>query len=91
MATEIGNLTQLAYIQEAQFGTTPSTPTGQLVRFTDLSLGPDANYIDNPEFRVDNMRAAGRRGAQARFAPFAFGSGRGGANPRLYKPPASPL
>lgn len=63
MPVETGNLTQLAYIQELQFGTTPATPTGQLVRWTDLSITPEANYIDNPELRADNMKAVGRRGA----------------------------
>ena len=63
MSVETGNLSQLAYVAESQFGTTPATPVGQLVRFTDLSISADANYIDNPEFRKDNMRAVGRRGA----------------------------
>lgn len=63
MSVETGNLSQLAYVAESQFGTTPATPVGQLVRFTDLSISADANYIDNPEFRKDNMKAVGRRGA----------------------------
>ncbi|BDU76302.1 phage tail tube protein [Mesoterricola sediminis] len=63
MAVENANSTQLAYIQEGQFGVTPSTPTGQLIRWTDLSLGPDRDYIDNPEYRTDGQTAAGRGGA----------------------------
>ena len=63
MPVETGEQTQLAFIQEAVFGTTPATPTGQLLRYTDLNLGPDANYIENPEFRTDGMVSAGRRGA----------------------------
>jgi hypothetical protein len=64
MPTEIGQFTQLAYIQEAQFGTTPATPTGQkLPIIAGLSLAPEADYIDNPTFRTDGMVAVGRRGA----------------------------
>ena len=64
MPTEIGQFTQLAYIQEPQFGTTPATPVGQkLPVIAGLSLSPDAAYIDNPTFRTDGMVAVGRRGA----------------------------
>ena len=63
MPVETGNLTQLAYIAETTFGSTPATPTGQLLRWTAMSLVADANYIDNPELRRDNMKAVGRRGS----------------------------
>ncbi len=63
MPVETGNLSRLAYIQEATFGTTPATPTGQIVRQTGFELTADRNYIDNTELRVDAMVPTGRGGA----------------------------
>lgn len=64
MATSIGQFTQIAYVQELQFGTTPATPVGiKLPILGGVSLSPEADYIDNPTFRTDGMTAAGRRGA----------------------------
>lgn len=60
---EIGNLSQLAFIQESIFGTTPATPVGQVLRWTGFTLAPEAAFIENPELRTDGMKAAGRRGA----------------------------
>lgn len=61
---EVGQQTQFAFIQEATFGTTPATPTGQVLRWvpgTDLTA--DAAVIKNPELRTDMMEPVGRRGA----------------------------
>lgn len=64
MPTSIGQFTQLAYILETAFGTTPSTPTGQrLPIISGVSFAPEADYIDSREFRQDGLAAAGRRGA----------------------------
>ena len=63
MPVEMGNLTQLAFIQELVFGTTPAAPVGQLLRYTGCSMSPERNFIDNPEFRTDRMKPAGRGGA----------------------------
>lgn len=63
MAIEKDAQRQIAFIQELVFGTTPATPTGQILRHVSETLGVDSAYIDNPEMRADNMRDAGRRGA----------------------------
>lgn len=64
MATpvELGQQTQLAFIQELILGTTPATPTGQILRWTGMDFGAEAPYINNPELRTDMMTPAGRRG-----------------------------
>lgn len=65
MATpiELGQQTQLAFIQELIAGTTPSTPTGQILRWEPgTDFGADAPWISNPELRADMMVAAGNRG-----------------------------
>lgn len=62
MATETGNQLQLAYIAETTFNTTPATPTGQILRWTDCSFGADRSYLENPEMRTDRMMAAGAGG-----------------------------
>jgi|GEM_PF-6712654 len=59
MPVETGNLTQIAYIPEIVFGTTPTTPTGQLVRWTSADMGADRSFTENPELRTDFMAAAG--------------------------------
>lgn len=63
MATEMGQLLELKYIQEVAIGTTPATPAGQILRWTGLTLGADRSYIDNPELRTDMMMPVGRGGA----------------------------
>lgn len=63
MPTEMGQLTELKYIQEVAFGSTPSTPAGQILRWTGLTLGADRSYIDNPELRTDMMMPVGRGGS----------------------------
>lgn len=63
MPVETGNLARLAYVQESVFGTTPATPTGQIIRQKSFSLDADRNYIDNMELRADSMVATGRGGA----------------------------
>lgn len=59
---ELGQQTQLAFIQELILGTTPATPAGQILRWTGMDFGADAPYINNPELRTDMMTPAGRRG-----------------------------
>lgn len=60
---ETGNLSQLTYGAESVFGT-QSSAAGAILPVTSISLSPEvSNYIDDPTFRRDNMRGAGRRGA----------------------------
>ena len=60
---ETGNLSQLTYGAESVFGT-QSSAAGAILPVTSISLNPEvSNYIDDPTFRRDNMRGAGRRGA----------------------------
>lgn len=63
MPVEKANQFQLAFVAETVFGTTPDTPTGQVLRQTSVDFGIDAAYIANPELRQDAMVQAGRRGA----------------------------
>jgi len=58
----VGNSTsiQLAYIKELVLGSTPATPTGQLIALKDGSnIKRDRKFIDNPEFRSDGMVSPG--------------------------------
>ncbi|HLP30993.1 MAG TPA: phage tail tube protein [Geothrix sp.] len=62
MPGETGNQTRLSYIKEVTFGTTPATPTGTILRWTNLDLGPDRDYLENPEMRTDRQYVPGRGG-----------------------------
>lgn len=77
-SNEVGNQTQTSYIQEVIFGTTPATPTGQILPWSELSFGADRDFIDNPVMRTDNMKAAGRggylKGKGSVGGPIAYGA-----------------
>lgn len=63
-SVEVGQQAQFSYIQEVNFGVTPATPNGQILRWipgTDLTA--DAAVLKNPELRTDMMETVGRRGA----------------------------
>lgn len=62
MTVEAANQMQLAYIAESVFKTTPTTPTGQILRYVGCTLAADRNYLNNPELRTDRQKAAGRGG-----------------------------
>jgi hypothetical protein len=62
MPVETGNLTQLAYVPEVVFGTTPATPVGQLLRWVSADIGADRSFTKNPELRTDFMTQAGIAG-----------------------------
>jgi hypothetical protein len=59
---ELGSQTQFAYVPEVAFGTTPATPTGQLLKWVSADMGADRSFTKNPEMRTDNMTAAGLPG-----------------------------
>lgn len=61
--TETGNLSRLVYVPETLFGTTPATPTGQVLRQKGFTQDAERKYIDNTELRTDSMVPAGRGGA----------------------------
>jgi len=77
MANEVGNQTQISYVREVAFGSTPATPTGLILPWADLSYTADRDFIDNPVLRTDNMKAAGRgsflKGKATLTAPLAYG------------------
>jgi hypothetical protein len=75
---EVGNQTQIAYILEPIPGTTPATPAGQILPWSELSgFTPDRDFIDNPVLRSDNMQSAGRgsylKAKPSLGAPLAYG------------------
>ena len=78
MPTETGFQTQFAYVPEVTFGTTPTTPTGQLLRWTAADMGGDRGFTKNPELRTDYMPAAGiaagMRGKGSLSGKLSYGS-----------------
>ena len=78
MSTETGFQTQFAYIPEVIFGTTPTTPTGQILRWTASDFGADRGFTKNPELRTDYMTAAGiaagMRGKGSLSGKLSYGS-----------------
>lgn len=64
MPVETGNKTQFAYVPEVAFGTTPATPTGQLLRWipSGTDMGADRSFVKNPELRTDFQTAPGAAG-----------------------------
>ena len=51
------NGVELGYIAEVTFGTTPTTPTYQLVRYTGESLNFNITNTTSNEIRADRMTA----------------------------------
>lgn len=77
--TETGNLTQFAYVPEIAFGTTPTTPVGQIIRWAPgTDSGADRSFTQNPEMRTDYMTQAGipggLRGKHSIKAKLSYGS-----------------
>lgn len=53
MTTVNSSQTRLAYVAESTYGTTPATPTMQIMRVTGEGLKPALSYITSDEIRAD--------------------------------------
>lgn len=75
-SVEVGNQTQISYLQETLFGVAP-TGVGQILPWSDLSFQADRDFIENPVLRTDNMKSAGRgsflKGKGKLTGPLAYG------------------
>ena len=62
MTQAAGSRVQLAYVVESAYGTTPATPTLQLVDFVSFSGGLNPQAISDPTIKSNRQKSYARRG-----------------------------